>query len=131
MRVLVFGGREYQGRAHVFRVLYEMHAEEPITLIITGSCTKKEKPWEIRGADRWGEEWARFNEIPYIGYPAKWRTSDLGKSAGFGRNQAMFDGLKPARAVAFPGGNGTASMWRICVKGGITPRDERSTLLQT
>lgn len=131
MRVLVFGGREYQGRAHVFRVLSEMHAQAPITLVITGSCTKKDEPWSIRGADRWAEEWAREHEVAYIGCPAKWRTSNLGKGAGFARNRTMFDRLRPAKAVGFPGGNGTASMWRICVEGGVIPRDERTTPLQT
>ena len=111
MRVLVCGGRDYGDRACVWRVLSELHRQEPITLVIHGACsvpTVRNRPGELSGADRWAEEWAAANEIDYVGCPARWRRSR--NAAGPLRNQRMLDEHRPDYVLAFPGGTGTADM---------------------
>lgn len=107
MRVLVTGGRNYQNRRKVFEKLALMHEEQPITLIIHGACCEKEDKTQLRGADRWAQEWAQLNEVAYLGVPAEWMK--FGESAGPRRNADM-GAMKPDYVFAFPGGNGTKNM---------------------
>lgn len=109
MRVLVTGGRDYSDRATVFRALTRLHRETPIDLVIHGACVWRDKN-ELRGADRWAQEWALANEVPYLGHPAKWTTLQYG--AGPQRNADMLARWKPDIVFAFPGGRGTADMVR-------------------
>lgn len=101
-RVWVAGGRDYPNRNLVFATLDAYHALAPITLLIHGAC--RDNQMALRGADRWAEEWAIENEIPYMGVPAEFTT--LGKKAGPIRN-AKLATMKPACLLAFPGGPGT------------------------
>ncbi len=99
-RVLVFGGRDYANKGHVFATLDKVHAESPITLIVHGACP-------YGGADILGEDWAKYREIPYLGMPAKFKSD--GRRAGPERNQKMLL-TNLSLAVQFPGGKGTVDM---------------------
>ena len=101
-RVLVCGGRDYRG--DVAGVLSPL----PITLLINGAAM---------GADRIAEDWARHNEINYLGVPAKWRGVGH-KGAGPMRNSEMLK-WEPDLLVAFPGGSGTANMVKQARAAGI------------
>ena len=108
MRVLVCGGRDFNDREFVDIVLSRIHAETPITVIITGMA---------RGADRLGSLWGHDRELRVIDFVADWERH--GKAAGPIRNQRMLDEGKPDMVVAFPGGRGTADMVDRARRAGI------------
>lgn len=99
MRILVFGGRDYNDRQLAFRALDALHAKYPISLIIHGGA---------RGADSLGGEWAAERGVPVKVFMADW--NQHGKRAGHLRNQQMLEEGTPEAAVGFPGGRGTADM---------------------
>lgn len=106
MKVLVTGGRDYWGDVEVaLGVIHERHG---ITMLIHGGA---------RGADSKAGQWATANGVHVAVVPALW--DHFGKAAGYKRNEAMLQ-LKPDYCIAFPGGNGTASMVSLCIKNNIT-----------
>ena len=60
------------------------------------------------GADSLGIDWARDNEIDFIGIPAKWKKH--GKAAGSIRNGDILQKYRPDFVIAFKGGRGTNDM---------------------
>lgn len=130
MRVLVFGGRDYGDLAslkgdrshplwtqrqteyqHIMNELDRVAAADwPLSrvTIISGKAT---------GVDSVAIDWAVANGCSWEEYPADWKTH--GRSAGPIRNAEMIAKAKPDRAVAFPGGAGTADMERRCRAAGI------------
>jgi hypothetical protein len=98
-RLLVCGGRYYDNRALAFKVLDAVHAERPVTLVIEGGAS---------GADTLAREWAVARGIARRTFEAHWITQ--GPAAGPIRNRLMITEGRPTRAVAFPGGRGTANM---------------------
>lgn len=105
MRVLVCGGCDFTDQKVVNYCLDRIHAETPISLIIHGAA---------RGADTLGGQWALFQNIKIMTFPADWKR--YGKSAGSIRNQQMLKESNPELVVAFPGGAGTAHMVSIARK---------------
>ncbi len=116
MRVIVTGGRDYQDKEVVWGTLDRIHREgyfqwqqtvpvgpRNIVWIITGACP-------YGGADLLAENWAKENEVNYIGYPAKFKTGPRGKAEGPYRNAGMAEYAEASLVVAFPGGRGTANM---------------------
>lgn len=99
--VLVCGGRDYDDREQLFRVLDAAHMSNPIILLMHGAA---------KGADTLAEEWARNSGVPCQAYHADWETH--GKAAGPIRNQRMLDNGLPHMVIAFLGGKGTADMMR-------------------
>lgn len=114
MRVLVTGGRDYADEGAVFATLDEMDGVVGISVLITGAC-------HLGGADLHAENWAKERQIPYMGFPARWK--DHGKKAGMVRNQAMLEITKPDIVVAFPGGNGTENCVLLAHKMNIPVRE--------
>lgn len=107
LRLIVCGGRDYYDRNRVFATLDRIRGQKPIGLIVHGACCDKGDKTLLRGADRWAQEWAQENEVPYLGVPAKW--TELGTGAGPARNGVMAQ-MGVNGLVAFPGRNGTANM---------------------
>jgi hypothetical protein len=101
MRVLICGGRNFEDRGMMFRVLDTLHDQTPFSVVIHGMA---------RGADRLADHWALYNRIPAYRFHAVW--SQHGRAAGPIRNQRMLNLGKPDLVVAFPGGNGTSDMTR-------------------
>ncbi len=99
-RVLVCGGRYYNGDVDCL-------AQLSISILIHGDC---------KGADVKAARWAKSQGIHAAAVPALWETG--GRSAGFQRNSAMLL-LLPELLVAFPGGNGTEMMVKLCTQAGI------------
>jgi len=106
-RVLVCGGRDYDDRDQLFRVLDAAHQANPIICLIHGAA---------RGADTLAEQWAIFRDVLIESYPAQWRD---GKKAGPIRNQKMIDDGRPHIVIAFPGGIGTADMVHRAEEAGV------------
>lgn len=97
-------------RALVWRELDELHARNPITLLVHGAAT---------GRDMDAAEWAESRGVPHTGrkYAANWQLN--GKAAGPIRNNWMLMDAKPDLLVAFAGGTGTADCVRKARAKGI------------
>lgn len=112
-RVLVCGGRNYDNRERLFRVLDKAlqaatMAGKSFTLIHGNA----------RGADSLSHEWATARQVDDVRvYEADWNTH--GRRAGPIRNRLMLTDGQPHVIVAFPGGNGTADMIRQGKKAGV------------
>jgi UDP-N-acetylmuramoylalanine-D-glutamate ligase len=105
MRVLVCGGRDYDDKTLMFKVLDSL---PKITLLIAG---------DAKGADQMAHYWAAMREVTSKKYAAEWRV--YGPAAGPIRNQVMLERGKPELVVAFPGGRGTADMVSRAKKAGV------------
>lgn len=111
MRVLVCGGRDYNGDEpwnHVMDVLGRLHDETPLTAIIEGGA---------RGADLLGRIWADMHKVKNVTVPADW--AKHGKAAGPIRNKRMLTDFHPDLVVAFPGGRGAEDMVRQAERAGV------------
>src|SRR5262245_16043033 len=95
MKVLVCGGRTYANRSMLNKVLSDLHATQPFTLLIHGGA---------KGADLLAMEWAVRNSVDSRSFPADWDTH--GPAAGPIRNSQMI-AEQPDLVVAFQGGRGT------------------------
>ena len=78
MKYIIAGGRDFNNRNVLYKILNENRYSENITEIVSG---------DARGADTLGAEWANVNGIRLTHFPAKWEI--YGKSAGFIRNADM------------------------------------------
>lgn len=116
-RVLVCGGRDYDNRERLFRVLDQ--ALQAATLagksftLIHGGC---------RGADTLAHVWATERQITIQGgdirvYEADWERYK--KAAGPIRNKLMLTSEHPHVIIACKGGNGTAHMMKIGREAGV------------
>lgn len=101
MRIVVFGGRDYYDRTHVYSILDRCYSENNNIEIISGMA---------RGADRLAYEWAKDRGVLCHEFPADW--DRLPKIAGFVRNQQMIDEGKPDCGIAFTGG----TVLEICTR---------------
>lgn len=112
MRILVCGGRDYNDRARVGKVLagYVDTNTDCMTIIHGGA----------RGADALAREWAFMYGCLEDEFTANWKR--YGNAAGPIRNQQMLDEGKPDLVVAFPGGRGTADMVKRAQKAGVKVR---------
>lgn len=98
-RILVCGGRDYSDADKMCRILDDMHAVTPFSVLIYGMA---------RGADDLAKMWAVSRGVPRLGFPANWETH--GRAAGPIRNQQMLNKGRPDLVIAFPGGRGTRDM---------------------
>lgn len=126
MRVLVFGGREYNKRQNVYDILGEFHDKTPITLLIHGACGSKLDPetgYITWSADELAEQWAKHAYIPYLGVPAVWYVNGkFRRAAGPERNALMIVKGRPQAGIGFPGGKGSADMASKLEAAGIIPQ---------
>jgi len=118
--VIVCGGRDYADRASVWAVLDSMMPE----VVIHGAC--QDRSGNLRGADRWADEWARKHAHMLLPVPALW--DFYGNAAGPKRNGHMLallqmmarNGKDPRTlVVAFPGGTGTEGMVSLAEAAGV------------
>lgn len=108
LRVLVCGGRDYDGWKSLQRHLSDLHESNGIALVISGGA---------KGADQLAERWANHNRTPLCVFPANWNF--VGRSAGPVRNASMLKFGKPDLVLAFPGGRGTANMIEQAERFGV------------
>lgn len=109
--ILVCGGREFDDRELVFRVLDRVHRSRVISMLLHGGAP---------GADTLAGEWALSREVDHLVMPARWSTEGR-RAAGPKRNERMFNRINPGYdgVIAFPGGAGTAHMTRIAEERGF------------
>ncbi len=108
MRVVVFGGRDFNNHHMAFKALDIIDEKYGITLVIDGVAA---------GADKLGHDWACYREKETLRFPAQW--AKYGRSAGPIRNRQMLEEGKPDMGVAFPGGTGTEDMKSVLKAAGI------------
>mgnify|MGYP003636541787 CR=1 FL=1 len=112
MKLIIAGGRDYVLDSVGEGKLNRLRDELGVSKVVCGCA---------RGADTEGEEWAVRNEIDVVFFPADW--DKFGGSAGFIRNIEM---AKVADAVVlFPGGKGTAHMYKEASRLGLKIFDYR------
>jgi len=111
IRVVVTGGRHYADREAIYAILDALDAQYGIDELAHGACP-------YGGADILAEDWAKAREVPYRGYPAKFKRTGQ-KSAGPLRNIFMLDDFKPDLVVALPGGTGTAHCCSVAIQRDI------------
>ena len=120
MRVLVYGGRDYNNQDQMNGVLDKFHEEYKFTKMINGGQLSRSGE-EIFGADWQASVWANKNRIPVFFFCANWRFDE--KSAGPIRNQRMMVEGKPEIGIEFPGGKGTKDMRKRLLAAGITIKE--------
>jgi len=98
MRLLVCGGRDFDNRSGLFRLLDGIASRNNVKAIIQGDAP---------GADSIAKQWAVLNNVHLDSYPADW---SIGPSAGPIRNRRMLEQGRPTHCLAMPGGRGTANM---------------------
>src|SRR4029077_5701276 len=92
-KVLVCGGRSYGNVRYLWGVLN----------VIKPTCVGH---GGAKGGDGLAAAWAKAHRVEARAYPADWEKH--GKAAGPIRNLEMLTKEKPAMALAFSGGRGTA-----------------------
>ena len=115
MKVLIFGGRDFDDQPYMNAVLDRLHAIWKFTSVINGGQVSRASN-RLFGADWQASVWASAHGMPPRYFYANW--SGEGKAAGPLRNQRMADD-KPDIGVQFPGGKGTRDMRRRLNEAGI------------
>ncbi len=100
MRVLIAGGRDFDDRELLFRVLNEQHTRRTFTRVIHGGASR---------ADDLAAEWADAHGIDVDAKPASWKRH--GRAAGAMRNSQMF-AENPDLVIIFHGDKSTADLLR-------------------
>jgi len=98
MRCIIAGSRTV-AKADVIEAMLQCPFTNEITVVVSGTA---------RGADTFGEEWARSAARQVARYPADWNRH--GKSAGFIRNRQMAENADALVAVWDGQSRGTANM---------------------
>lgn len=96
MRIVVTGGRDFQNRECVYRVLDHLVLNYGLKRVAQGGAA---------GADQLTREWCRYRDIECVEYKADWMVH--GKKAGPMRNMRMLEAERPDLVVSFPGSRGT------------------------
>lgn len=111
MKVLVCGGRYFDDRTKLIRVLDDLLKELGEFTLIEGDAS---------GVDRLAGYWARKRRLTDMKFPADWQSH--GRAAGPIRNEQMLREGNPDLVVAFPGGRGTAHMVGLAERAGVPVR---------
>lgn len=122
VRLLVFGGRNYQNRAHVHEGILQVTDGVPfrLTTLIHGKCRTGTDFFAHEFCERWAS-WgiteisvaAAWDDLSVPGAVIRQRDEyrqPYNIKAGFDRNQKMLDEWKPTHALGTQGGTGTADM---------------------
>ena len=115
LKTILAGGRHYQFTQDDCIALCDVD----ITEVVSGCAP---------GADTNGEAWATVNRIPIARFPADWRLPDgrVNRGAGPLRNSQMAQYADAC--VLFPGGTGTADMYRKARAAGLIVYDWRDSI---
>jgi len=106
MKLIVAGGRDFVPNAIDREILKDVVKQYGITEIVSGGA---------KGADSFGEDFAKENKLKVTKFPANW--NKYGRGAGPIRNKAMADYADAV--LLYPGGRGTASMKVLALQKGL------------
>lgn len=107
MRIIIAGSRAVS-KQDVFKAIQSCPWINFISSVVSGTA---------KGADNFGEEWAKANGIEICRYPAEW--DKYGKSAGPKRNEVMAKNAEGLIAVWDGKSRGTHSMIDLAQKYGL------------
>lgn len=109
--VIVCGGRNYNDKRVMIRVLDALRVEASIEFVVTGGQ---------RGADTIGLQWADYRGVPNAKEEVtKEEWAQRGKAAGPIRNRRMLHKYTPDLVIAFLGHDGTADMVKQARKANV------------
>ena len=108
MKILVCGGRDFDERDRMHKVLLDYIGKKRHIAIIHGGA---------RGADLMAKQFAIKYGIAEIQVDANWRYYDY--KAGPIRNAWMLQYCEPNIVIAFPGGTGTENMIKLAIECNI------------
>lgn len=111
MKTIIAGSRNVPNVYYIAHAIELCRWEREITTVVSGAA---------RGADKFGEQWAKERNIPIDPYPVT--SSDwerLGKSAGYKRNEVMADNADALIAVWDGKSKGTKNMIDIAERKGL------------
>lgn len=108
MKCIIAGSREGFSYADVVKALADCGFVKEITEVVSGGA---------RGVDRFGEQWASYNEVPVKRFIPDW--DGLGKKAGHVRNREMGDYADALVALHDGVSKGTAGMIEYAKKKGL------------
>lgn len=116
MKVIIAGGRDFKGQQWDWETIEILHRSCGFTEIVSGRCgRKKGDKRKAKGADGFGETFAKYHNIHIEPFYADWDKYD--KAAGPIRNEEM---ASYANAVIlFPGGRGTKNMRKWAQQYGL------------
>lgn len=124
-RVLVTGDRNWTDHRYLVAVLDQLHAEDPISVLIEGCAGGADRmagrhaPGEVPGTTDPGWAWAR--DVPGLHFPADW--DKYHRAAGPIRNSQQLKEGMPDLVVAFhhdlSQSKGTADMVRKARAAGV------------
>lgn len=119
MRVLAYGGRDYDDQARVSAELDAINEAYGISQLINGGQATRDPQDRnhIYGADWQAATWAHGLRIPVRYFYANWQLA--GKAAGPFRNERMAVVGRPELGIEFPGGRGTRDMRRRLDRIGV------------
>lgn len=112
MRVIIAGGRDAPKEA-VFAAMVQAFHDEFYPRMVLNEVVSG----AARGADTYGEEWAKERGVPIKRFPAKW--DEHGKKAGPLRNIEMGDYADALIAVWDGKSKGTQHMINYAKKKGL------------
>lgn len=137
MKLIIAGGRSYTFTQKDFERLDAIHEKFGVAEVVCGTPWDPKKKKPPVGADQWGAFWANERGIPVKDMPAEWdNIARPGAIIRYRRDGTPYDVVAgPYRngrmaeygdaAALFPGGTGTASMYREAQKAGIQIFDYR------
>lgn len=108
MKTIIAGSRDGFTYSDVVRALADCGFVKDITEVVSGGA---------RGVDRFGEEWAKYNEVPVKQFIPDW--DGLGKKAGHVRNREMGDYADALVALWDGVSKGTKGMIDYAQKKGL------------
>ncbi len=117
MKVIIAGSRSIKNYTIVAEAI-EL-ANFDITEVVSGGA---------HGVDRFGEEWAVVNGIPFVRFPALWNL--YGKAAGYKRNQQMAEYADALIAVWDGKSKGTENMIELATQYNLKKYIHVENLLQ-
>ena len=106
MKTIIAGSRDMTPTLEDVRTLNKFLAS--ISEVVSGTA---------RGADTFGENWAKAHKIPLKKFPAEWKK--YGRAAGPIRNKQMVEYSDQLIAFIYPNSRGTANMINQAKKLGL------------
>jgi hypothetical protein len=118
VRVVIYGGRDWDDQVRMNLVLDRLHEERRFTEVINGGQVSRDNERGlVYGADYQAAVWARARGIRVRYFYALWGMH--GRAAGPIRNGRMVAEGKPELGIQFPGGAGTRNMRGHLDRAGI------------
>lgn len=117
---IIAGGRDYRARPDDVERLDALKARLGVTEVVSGACGAIGEHALAKGADGFGEYWAKTWLLPVRRFYADWKKHGLPAGPIRNREMAAYVAANPhGCCILFPGGDGTADMAEAARAAGI------------